>query len=855
MDKNKNTSGAKAKPNIKEDKLGDLSAKIDETDEMKLKMLAALEKPEPEDLFELNQRIRDIISGTGPAISSKSAGIISAKITELCKQNRHLVAEVEGYKTKNATMERKLMQFEIINHENEKLDICLCKDEPIDASPDELKELNCKLSVVNKKLYDSKNRNLELKNDILLATKILQQELGDKFTSIKELQNDVAGWKGRAQQIVLLQAKVSDLEEKLTGVIREIEMRRKKEVDRAMKELETLREENHELKKKLDGARCRIRNLECDSTTLRQKMQTFMEKSTHDDLLINEQRSQIKTSEVYYQEILKENTTKMNKLNSEVAEYQKLISNTDAKIDAMRKQSTEKASKIEELRAQLLRYEECSLQSVFFTPMKTATDNEIKKLSDLVITLNDRLDEERRKWEELEINHRKIKEKKRRLERKVKSLEEEVKTYKDSRRGSRMSKASLAKETQFELFGATSVTRKQSSITAIAEKPSESTSSESQPTEGYAGLDKEDLMFKLELTEEKLKIMEDKLKMIEEEKQDDYNHLTDMIQTSKQLFNEALAVLQREKCEKTVYPTEELKCLDKRIAENTKLQSNVTYHADFEKSKGKFTQTLRIRANTRIISNVTYHGDLEKKAQMEKQRQINENGELVDVPTDYHQQIDNCATEMLPPPHLPPKTHYQTPVTQYQSQSYPQSYQPAPQSTPVSHLSQQNVQNHQQQHSVSHQNVHPPSHQNVHPHQKVHPSHQNVHPAQNRQYQEQQHYYNKPKEDYYQYQDYPQDYQQNIGKIHDYDPLEDGPRAPLNTQRASSTVVYNSSNMANDKRANDNDEVSFREGDLISNVSSIDEGWMTGQVLRTGRAGMLPANYVAECPPQHAHQY
>lgn len=67
-------------------------------------------------------------------------------------------------------------------------------------------------------------------------------------------------------------------------------MRRKKEVDRAMKELEAFREENHELKKKLDGSRCRIRNLECDSTTLRQKMQTFMEKSSHDDMLVNEQR-------------------------------------------------------------------------------------------------------------------------------------------------------------------------------------------------------------------------------------------------------------------------------------------------------------------------------------------------------------------------------------------------------------------------------------------------------------------------------------------------------------------------------------------------------------------------------------
>lgn len=67
------------------------------------------------------------------------------------------------------------MQLDLIAKEQEKLDVCLCKDEPIDVSPDELKDLNNKLAVVNKKLYDSKNRNLELKNEILIATKILQQ--------------------------------------------------------------------------------------------------------------------------------------------------------------------------------------------------------------------------------------------------------------------------------------------------------------------------------------------------------------------------------------------------------------------------------------------------------------------------------------------------------------------------------------------------------------------------------------------------------------------------------------------------------------------------------------------------------
>uniref|UniRef100_A0A8B9J4U4 Nebulette n=1 Tax=Astyanax mexicanus TaxID=7994 RepID=A0A8B9J4U4_ASTMX len=47
-----------------------------------------------------------------------------------------------------------------------------------------------------------------------------------------------------------------------------------------------------------------------------------------------------------------------------------------------------------------------------------------------------------------------------------------------------------------------------------------------------------------------------------------------------------------------------------------------------------------------------------------------------------------------------------------------------------------------------------------------------------------------------------------------------------------------------DYTAQDCDEVSFRDGDIIHNVQPIDEGWLYGTVQRTGRSGMLPANYV-----------
>lgn len=49
-----------------------------------------------------------------------------------------------------------------------------------------------------------------------------------------------------------------------------------------------------------------------------------------------------------------------------------------------------------------------------------------------------------------------------------------------------------------------------------------------------------------------------------------------------------------------------------------------------------------------------------------------------------------------------------------------------------------------------------------------------------------------------------------------------------------------------DYSAADDDEVSFFEGDLITESTIIDDGWMEGRVERTGQYGMLPSNYVEQ---------
>lgn len=61
--------------------------------------------------------------------------------------------------------------------------------------------------------------------------------------------------------------------------------------------------------------------------------------------------------------------------------------------------------------------------------------------------------------------------------------------------------------------------------------------------------------------------------------------------------------------------------------------------------------------------------------------------------------------------------------------------------------------------------------------------------------------------------------------------------APVASGKPKYVAVY-------DYDAADDDEVSFKEGDAIVDVTVIDDGWMEGRVERTGNYGMLPSNYV-----------
>jgi len=260
----------------------------------------------------------------------------------------------------------------------------------------------------------------------------------------------------------------------------------------------------------------------------------------------------------------------------------------------------------------------------------------------------------------------------------------------------------------------------------------------------------------------------------------------------------------------TVAETPELK----RIAENTKLQSNAKYHAEFEKTKGKLTQvaddpeTLRMRANSKIISNAAYHGDFLKKAEMEQRRNL----------TNGNNAVNNIE---------PPKKNV---VNNKPTQEH--------------NLKSNDVKQNKAQQSYNSGNIRntPPKAENMQYHSRVEDSSTKVPTYLNRQSSTL--IYSSDSGDLVtnSYDNH------NIGSIADYDPIK--------KQQSYGGVKYaNKSESQNfnlgrvyramyDYEAQDLDEVSFTDGDLIVNCAAIDDGWMTGVVQRTGESGMLPANYV-----------
>ncbi|NXV88240.1 CCD13 protein, partial [Calonectris borealis] len=251
------------------------------------------------------------------------------------------------------------------------------------AESPEVKALQEKLTTANFKVMEYRNQLQSAKQELKMTQKLLANEVGEDV-NIQSLLTNSGSWRGRAQQILVLQSKVRELENQLgqnktrTSLseideellaltdprklsaqeknllkIRSLEKEKKETLEKLTGEHDALQKSHEEVKKKLDASKARNKVLCSEVKTLKGQIVTLLEKGKHDDELIDALLGQQKQM----QEILKHLSQQDEKnkesqqmlgqhLNSEVQKQNCLI-------EQLRQMVAEREAKVKELEEEI----------------------------------------------------------------------------------------------------------------------------------------------------------------------------------------------------------------------------------------------------------------------------------------------------------------------------------------------------------------------------------------------------------------------------------------------------------------------------------------------------------------------
>ncbi|CAO2633120.1 Coiled-coil domain-containing protein 13 [Lemmus lemmus] len=232
--------------------------------------------------------------------------LVANKIVELSKKNRGLMAESESAKAKVKQLTNCIQEL---------------KQE---LETPEVKALQDRLAATNLKMSELRNQIQSAKQELRVAQKVLANEVGEDV-NIQQLLASPGTWRGRAQQILVLQSKVRELEKQLgqrqnktTGLsgseplpvgsdprkltaqeknllrIRSLEKDKQESWEKLASEREALQTELEDLRRKFEGMRSRNKVLSSEVKTLKTQMVTLVEKGRHDDELIDALMDQLK---------------------------------------------------------------------------------------------------------------------------------------------------------------------------------------------------------------------------------------------------------------------------------------------------------------------------------------------------------------------------------------------------------------------------------------------------------------------------------------------------------------------------------------------------------------------------------
>nr|XP_025856705.1 coiled-coil domain-containing protein 13 isoform X2 [Vulpes vulpes] len=316
-----------------EDEIAHLREQLRETVDENGRLYKLLKERDFE-IKHLKKKIEDDrFAFTGTA--GMAGDVIATKIVELSKKNRVLTAESEGAKTRVKQLSNRIQELErelqralarlpakMATDAGAKAPRAQTADRAMPETP-EVKVLQDRLAATNLKMSDLRNQIQTVKQELRMAQKVLTSEVGEDV-NVQQLLSSPGTWRGRAQQILVLQSKVRELEKQLgqtrsqsTGMsgdepsaypdprklsaqeknllrIRSLEREKQEGWEKLVGERDGLQRELEELKKKFEGVKSRNKVLSSEVKTLRSQMGTLAEKGRHDDELIDALMDQLK---------------------------------------------------------------------------------------------------------------------------------------------------------------------------------------------------------------------------------------------------------------------------------------------------------------------------------------------------------------------------------------------------------------------------------------------------------------------------------------------------------------------------------------------------------------------------------
>ncbi|XP_044281110.1 coiled-coil domain-containing protein 13 isoform X3 [Varanus komodoensis] len=311
--------------------------------------------------FEIKQLQKKIeeerlaLMGT-PGLAGDAA---ATKIVELAKQHRHMTAEIERGKTKVKQLNNRIKELE--------------KESP------EIKALQDKLTATSLKLSECRNQLQTTKQELKMTQKLLASEAGEDV-SVQSLLSSPGSWRGRAQQILVLQGRVRELEnqlghsksrtsqgsgdeealsftdsrkksaqEKNLQRIRSLEKEKKEALEKLTGEYSALQKEHEEVKRKLEGSKARSKVLSSEVKTLKEQISTLLDKGKHDDELIDALLSQQKEMQVILKNLSQQEERSKEHRQSLGKELQVEAQKQNCLIGQLKQMVAEREAKVKEL--------------------------------------------------------------------------------------------------------------------------------------------------------------------------------------------------------------------------------------------------------------------------------------------------------------------------------------------------------------------------------------------------------------------------------------------------------------------------------------------------------------------------